>query len=98
LWLSFPLTILNYLQYFDIADYYCIETRTAGMASFVSAGAFGMAVGPALAASFSLIAPHGKIMKHPSISASWTVETAPGWFMAALWLIYLVLNYFYFEG
>ena len=37
-----------------------------------------MAIGPALAASFSLVAPHGQIMDHPSLSASWTVETAPG--------------------
>lgn len=68
------------------------------MASFVSASALGMAIGPALAASFSLVAPHGQIMNHPSLSASWTVETAPGWFMAILWLVYLVLNFVAFEG
>lgn len=37
-------------------------------------------------------------MDHPSLSASWTVETVPGWFMAAMWMIYFVLNFFYFEG
>jgi len=68
------------------------------MASFVSASAFGMAIGPMLAASFSLIAPHGEIMQHPSLRRSWTVETAPGWVMAMLWLIYFVLNAIYFEG
>jgi hypothetical protein len=80
------------------ADYYNVETRTAGMASFVSASAFGMVAGPGLAASFSLIAPHGKITDHPSIKSSWTIETVPGWFMSILWMIYLVLNFLYFEG
>ena len=73
-----------------------METRTSGMASFVSASAFGTAVGPALAASFSFIAPYGQVMKYPSIRASWTVETVPGWFMAALWMMYFLLNSFYF--
>ena len=68
------------------------------MASFVSSGAFGMAVGPALAASFSLIAHHGVIVDHPTLRSSWTVETVPGYFMAMAWLIYIVLFFLYFEG
>eukprot|EP00956_Cyclotella_meneghiniana_P028399 scaffold65814_cov67-Cyclotella_meneghiniana.AAC.2 len=67
------------------------------MASFVSSGAFGMAVGPALAASFSLIAHHGVIVEHPTLRSSWTVETVPGYFMAMAWLIYIVLFFLYFE-
>ena len=83
---------------YNIADYYAVETRTEGMASFVSSGAFGMAVGPALAASFSLIAHHGVIVEHPTLRSSWTVETVPGYFMAMAWLIYIVLFFLYFEG
>ena len=64
----------------------------------MSSGAFGMAVGPALAASFSLIAHHGVIVDHPTLRSSWTVETVPGYFMAMAWLIYIVLFFLYFEG
>lgn len=53
---------------------------------------------PALAASFSLIAPHGHVINHPSFSTSWTVETVPGWFMAVCWSIYFIFNHKYFEG
>jgi len=86
-----------------IADYYSIEDRTSGMADFVSASAFGMAVGPGVAAALSIVAPTGRSVRerdyeeeHPSLSF-WTVETAPGYLMFVCWAIYLVLNYLYFE-
>ncbi|KAL7554577.1 hypothetical protein ACHAWF_018061 [Thalassiosira exigua] len=76
-----------------IADYYSIEDRTSGMATFVSASAVGMAVGPALAASLSFVAPVGHKHEH----TAWTVETAPGYIMFVLWSIYIILNILFFE-
>lgn len=57
-----------------VADYYSIEDRTSGMVDLVTASALGSAVGPAIAASLSLIAP-----AHLSgTNTYWTIETAPG--------------------
>ena len=58
-----------------IADYYSLEDRTIGMSQFVSASAFGMAVGPALAAALSIVAPSDV---NPEDEYWWTIETAPG--------------------
>lgn len=76
-----------------VADYYSIEERTAGMADFVSASAFGMSVGPGLAAFLSFVTPSGK--NH--VGRWWTVETAPGYIMFVLWCIYLCGNILFFE-
>ena len=76
-----------------IADYYDIEERTAGMADFVSASALGMSVGPGLAALLSFVAPTGK----SHAGRWWTVETAPGYVMFALWCVYLCCNILFFE-
>lgn len=76
-----------------VADYYSIEERTAGMADFVSASAFGMALGPGLAAFLSFVTPSGK----DHIGKWWTVETAPGYVMFVLWCIYLCGNILFFE-
>lgn len=75
-----------------IADYYSIEDRTSGMADFVSASALGMALGPGLAASLSIVAPDGG-----DTSSYWTIETAPGYVMFVLWSIYLTCNILFFE-
>lgn len=75
-----------------IADYYSIEDRTSGMADFVSASAFGMAVGPGLAALLSIVAPSER-----SGNSWWTIETAPGYTMFVLWAVYLTLNILFFE-
>mmetsp|Transcript_13049 Transcript_13049/g.27766 ORF Transcript_13049/g.27766 Transcript_13049/m.27766 type:complete len:1004 (-) Transcript_13049:71-3082(-) len=75
-----------------IADYYSIEDRTSGMADFVSASAFGMAVGPGLAALLSIVAPSER-----SGSSWWTIETAPGYIMFVMWAVYLTLNVLFFE-
>jgi hypothetical protein len=59
-----------------VADYYSIEDRTSGMVDLVTASALGSAIGPAIAASLSLIAP-----AHLSgTNTYWTIETAPGKF------------------
>ena len=58
-----------------IADYYSLEDRTIGMSQFVSSSAIGMAVGPALAAALSIVAPSDV---HPEDEYWWTIETAPG--------------------
>jgi len=44
------------------------------MTAFVSASALGMCLGPALAASLSIVAPSGLIYGN----SFWTIETAPG--------------------
>ena len=63
------------------------------MADFVSASAFGMALGPGLAALLSAVAP-GHLNDSRSL---WTVETAPGYVMFVLWAVYLILNVLFFE-
>ena len=71
------LILLNHCLFvLCIADYYSLENRTSGMADFVSASALGMALGPAIAASLSIVAPVG----HSDINSFWTIETAPGEF------------------
>eukprot|EP00584_Thalassiosira_punctigera_P006648 CAMPEP_0172540916 /NCGR_PEP_ID=MMETSP1067-20121228/11820_1 /TAXON_ID=265564 ORGANISM="Thalassiosira punctigera, Strain Tpunct2005C2" /NCGR_SAMPLE_ID=MMETSP1067 /ASSEMBLY_ACC=CAM_ASM_000444 /LENGTH=900 /DNA_ID=CAMNT_0013326849 /DNA_START=131 /DNA_END=2833 /DNA_ORIENTATION=+ len=76
-----------------IADYYSIEERTLGMANFVSASAFGMALGPGLASALSFVAPSDL----SNANSLWTIETAPGYVMFVLWAIYLVCNMMFFE-
>jgi len=76
-----------------IADYYSIEERTSGMADFVSASAFGMAMGPGLAAALGIIAP----TELSDSNSFWTIETAPGYVMFVAWSIYLVCNFLFFE-
>jgi MFS family permease len=53
-----------------IADSFAREERTAASAAFVTAGALGMAAGPALAAGLDIITPEDE--------AWWSVENAPG--------------------
>mmetsp|Transcript_16368 Transcript_16368/g.37871 ORF Transcript_16368/g.37871 Transcript_16368/m.37871 type:complete len:911 (-) Transcript_16368:60-2792(-) len=77
-----------------IADYYSLEDRTTGMSQFVSASALGMALGPAFAAALSIVAPSDV---HPEDENWWTIETAPGYIMFALWGCYFLLNFFHFE-
>jgi predicted MFS family arabinose efflux permease len=73
-----------------IADSFARSERTAASAAFVTAGALGMAAGPALA---SLL----EVATNSSVSPYWQVENAPGWFMFAMWSLYLVLLVFFFE-
>lgn len=73
-----------------IADTFPRAERTAASAAFVSAGAIGMAAGPAIASILHLAADD-------SLSVYWQVENAPGWFMSVVWSVYLVLLIFYFE-
>lgn len=56
----------------------------------VTAGALGMACGPALAAFLSRLA-------FPPQSTLWTVETAPGWIMLFLWSLFLIALVVFFE-
>jgi predicted MFS family arabinose efflux permease len=65
-----------------IADAFPREERTAASATFVTAGALGMAAGPAIAAILDL---------SPSDGIWWSPENAPGWSMAVAWCVYLVV-------
>mmetsp|Transcript_13633 Transcript_13633/g.29536 ORF Transcript_13633/g.29536 Transcript_13633/m.29536 type:complete len:778 (-) Transcript_13633:200-2533(-) len=73
-----------------IADTFSRRDRTAASAAFVTAGALGMACGPAIAALLSqLVFPHD--------SKLWTVETSPGWVMLCMWSLFLIASVFFFE-
>ncbi|KAL7456903.1 LOW QUALITY PROTEIN: hypothetical protein ACHAWC_008601 [Mediolabrus comicus] len=73
-----------------IADTFSRNERTAASASFVTAAALGMSAGPALASLLSA-------MNFSPESTLWTQETAPGWIMLCLWLIFLLLFVPFFE-
>jgi MFS family permease len=79
-----------------ICDTFPREERTAASAAFVTAGALGMSVGPAIAAVFHYLATdsHGH---EESASIYWQPENAPGWFMFGIWTIYLVCLVLCFE-
>lgn len=74
-----------------IADNYSREERTQASALFVTASALGMAAGPALAAALDY-APDFQVW-----GVLVTTETAPGFVMLALWIIYLVATLAFFE-
>ena len=73
-----------------IADTFSKRERTAASAAFVSAGALGMAAGPALAAILSRVS-------YPPDGELWTVETAPGWTMLCLWSVFIIALGIFFE-
>lgn len=72
-----------------IADAYSTAERTAASAIFVAVGSFGMALGPFLGSFLNKFAKH-------STSPYWQVENAPGWFMAVVWLIYVIFHICFF--
>jgi hypothetical protein len=86
-----------------IADTFSRSDRTAASAAFVTAGALGMAAGPAIAA----IVAHFLVAEIESSGAAgtttvdenllWTTETAPGWIMLGLWSVFFVSAMFFFE-
>ena len=95
-----------------IADTFPPRERTVASAHFVTAGALGMAAGPALA-SVLHIGSH-KInttnddgvdtmtvidapLSSPSFNVWWTPENSPGWFMFIVWATFWILLWFYFE-
>jgi hypothetical protein len=73
-----------------IADTFSKEDRTAASAAFVTAGALGMAAGPAVASALQMTVTD-------PMNDYWQVENAPGWFMAAVWGVYLVCMIRYFQ-
>uniref|UniRef100_K3X6Z1 SPX domain-containing protein n=1 Tax=Globisporangium ultimum (strain ATCC 200006 / CBS 805.95 / DAOM BR144) TaxID=431595 RepID=K3X6Z1_GLOUD len=73
-----------------IADNYSREERTQASALFVTASALGMAAGPALAAALNYV-PDFDMM-----GIMVTDETAPGFVMFVLWVIYLFMAVFFF--
>ena len=76
-----------------IADTFAWEQRTAASALFVTAGALGMAAGPAVASLLHLVvvaAPTSGNDDEYQPNLYWQVENAPGWFMLVLWAGYLV--------
>lgn len=77
-----------------IADAFPRSSRTAASAAFVTAGALGMAAGPALAVVADQLTPN-----YPKDGAIhwWTVETAPGWTMVLLWSVFLITALIFFE-
>ncbi|KAL1569008.1 SPX domain-containing membrane protein-like protein [Salvia divinorum] len=72
-----------------ISDCVPLKYRMQASAGFVSASALGMACGPALA---GLLQIKFKIYK-----ITFNQETLPGWAMAVLWLLYLVLLWITFR-
>lgn len=72
-----------------IADTFSRNDRTAASAAFVTAGALGMAAGPAIAALLGRMPV--------TESTLWTAETAPGWIMFGMWSIYFVVAFWFFE-
>lgn len=72
-----------------IADAFSRQERTAASATFVTASALGMAFGPAMAALLDVFTPEDNVY--------WSVENAPGWFMAFLWTIELAAIVIAFE-
>ena len=75
-----------------IADTYSYEERTAASATFVTAGALGMAAGPAIASCLHLV-----VSTSGSNNLFWQVENAPGVFMFVVWLLFLLCMIVYFE-
>merc|ERR1712232_1228245 len=73
-----------------IVDAFNREERTSASASFVTAGALGMSAGPAIASllSFLPISRTSTRISH---------ESAPGWIMFVLWILYFPFAFFYFE-
>lgn len=78
-----------------IADAVSRRHRTAASAAFVTAGALGMAAGPALAVAADYLTPEGSSLLESG--HWWTVETAPGWIMFVLWAVFWVSAYLFFE-
>ncbi|CAN0921357.1 SPX domain-containing membrane protein At4g22990 [Linum grandiflorum] len=72
-----------------ISDCVPLKFRMQASAGFVSASALGMASGPALACLFQT---NFKIY-----NLTFNEATLPGWFMACLWLLYLLLLWFSFR-
>jgi len=73
-----------------IADTFSRSERTAASAAFVTAGALGMAAGPAIASMLDMVAA-------TSTSLYWQVENAPGWVMCGFWSTYLVCLILFFR-
>jgi MFS family permease len=71
-----------------IADSYSRRERTAASAAFVTAGALGMALGPAIAAMLGRLSYSGNI---------WTLHTSPGWIMCSFWVVFFISTLICFE-
>lgn len=83
-----------------IADAFSYSERTSASATFVTAGALGMASGPAIASLLHLVTPSKKVLhysKKEDINLYWQVENAPGWFMMAMWGTFLVAMILFFQ-
>ncbi len=75
-----------------IVDNYPLEERTAASAMFVTASALGMASGPAAAIVLDYV-PNIRAFHRLFI----TYDSACGWLMGVLWLIYLFLCVVFFK-
>lgn len=75
-----------------IADRFSRKERTAASAAFVTAGALGMAAGPAIASVLNAITPDSLEDRY------WQVENAPGWVMMTAWGLYLVALILWFHN
>ena len=71
-----------------IADTFAKSERTAASADFVTAGALGMALGPAVAAALSRVRAAGDL---------WTAETSVAWVMFGLWAAFFGLAALFFQ-
>lgn len=74
-----------------IADTFVKNERTAASAAFVTAGALGMAAGPAFASILNLTVQEG------SSNLYWQAENSPGWLMFTMWTLYLLYLIIYFR-
>jgi hypothetical protein len=78
-----------------IADTFSRSERTAASAAFVTAGALGMAAGPAIASALHVCTVNA--LENPRFSSLyWQAENSPGWFMALAWIVYLSCLWGYF--
>jgi predicted MFS family arabinose efflux permease len=73
-----------------ICDTFPREERTAASAAFVTASAMGMAAGPAIASILHYVTSWKDGSERVSTLYWQSSETAPGWFMVACWLIFLL--------
>ena len=87
-----------------IADTFSRSERTAASAAFVTAGALGMATGPAIAALLGRLASfpddeelRNSLQEGDAANHLWTLETSPGWIMIGLWSVFFVATVLYFE-
>lgn len=73
-----------------IADAFRRSDRTAASVAYVTAGASGMAMGPAIASLLGSV-------EFPLDGVLWTLQTSPGWIMLGMWSAFLAATVVFFK-